>query len=191
MRHAAKNVAKFRSLLRRFARDREGVSAVEFAIVLPFMLTLYIGGAELGQGLQVQFKVTEAARTVTDIASQYVSINSATMPTILNASSVVIQPYSAAGMAVTVSQVKVAANATTGTVFGWSCSLNGTARAVGSTVALPNNLQQPTGDIYIIYGEVNYPYTPSFGYAITGTINMYQSSWFYPRLVATISGTPC
>jgi Flp pilus assembly protein TadG len=181
---------KFRSSLRHFAHDREAVSAVEFAIVLPFMLTLYIGGVELGDGLQVQFKVTETARTVTDITSQYTSIDTTTMTSILNASSVVVTPYSSANMVVTVSQVQVAANAATGTVYGFSCSLNGTARALNSAVALPNNFKNPTSTIYLIYGEVTYPYTPSFGYAITGTINMYQTAWFYPRQVATIAGTP-
>src|SRR5262245_13872405 len=100
---AAVRFATFDSLLRRFARDRHGVSAIEFAIVLPFMLFLYIGGVEIGQGYQIQFKVTETARTVTDLASQYISLNSSTMSSILNASSTVVSPYSSSNMTVTVS----------------------------------------------------------------------------------------
>ena len=179
----------FCSHLRRLARDRDAVSAVEFAIVLPFMLLLYIGGAELGDGLQVQFKVTETARTVTDLASQYISIDSSTMSAILGASSTVIAPYSSSNMVMTVSQIEVAANATTGTVSGWSCSLNGTARTVGSSVTLPTNLQKPSTTIYLIFGEVTYPYTPQIGYVVTGTISMYQSMYFYPRLVSSIQGS--
>ena len=38
-------------VLRRFARDRKGVSAVEFALLLPLMMTFYIGGAEVSQPL--------------------------------------------------------------------------------------------------------------------------------------------
>ena len=176
---------------RRFLHDRDGGSAVEFAIVLPFMLILYFGGIELGEGLQIQFKVTETARTVADLTSQYPTLDGPTMVSILSASSVVLTPYPAANMVVTISQVQVPANEPTGTVSGWSCSLNGTARAVGSSIALPANLQNPTDTIYLIYGEVTYPYTPSFGYAVTGTINMYQTAWFYPRMVSSISGTPC
>jgi Flp pilus assembly protein TadG len=183
------NIGNFHTLLRRFALDRKAVSAVEFAIVLPFMLTLYLGGVELGEGYQIQFKVTETARTVTDLASQYINLNSSTMSSILGASSTLVSPYSSANMVVTVSQVQVLANAATGTVSGWSCSLKGTARAVGSSVTLPTNLQKPTTTIYLIFGEVSYPYTPSLGYAITGTITMNQTSWFYPRLVSSISWT--
>jgi Flp pilus assembly protein TadG len=185
------SILKLPFSLRRFAHDRDGGSAVEFAIVLPFMLTLYLGGIELGEGLQIQFKVTETARTVADLTSQYPTLDASTMTSILNASSVVVTPYSAANMVVTVSQVQVPANAPTGTVSGWSCSLNGPPRSVGSSITLPNNLQNPTATIYLIYSEVTYPYTPSFGYAVTGTINMYQTAWFYPRLVSSISGAPC
>ena len=35
----------------RFARDRRGVSAVEFAMLLPLMLTLYLGTVEISQGV--------------------------------------------------------------------------------------------------------------------------------------------
>ncbi|HXX03248.1 MAG TPA: TadE/TadG family type IV pilus assembly protein [Xanthobacteraceae bacterium] len=169
--------------LRRFARDRDAVSALEFAIVLPFMLTLYIGGVELGDGLQINFKVAETARTVTDLASQYATIESADMSNILGASSAVIAPYPAANMIMTVSEVTTNGNGQ-GTIT-WSCSLNGTAHTVGSSVTLPANLQSP--NITLIWGEVTYPYTPSTGYVITGTITMYQSTYFYPRLVTSIT----
>jgi Flp pilus assembly protein TadG len=185
---SATRFAKLESLLRRFACDRGGVSAVEFAIVLPFMLALYLGSAELGQTLQIQYKVTEAARTVTDLASQYINIDSGTMSNILGASSTVVAPYSSSNFVVTVSQVQVLANATTGTVSGWSCSLHGTARPNGSAVTLPTSLQKPSTTIYVIFGEVTYPYTPSLGYVITGTITMNQTSWFFPRLVSSITG---
>ena len=175
--------SSLRSYLRRFARDREAVSAVEFAVILPVMLSLYIGGAELGNGLSIQFKSSLAARTVTDLASQYVSIDNATMSSILHASSQVIAPYSGAGMTVTLSEITTN-SAGQGSVT-WSDSLNGTARTVGSTVTLPTNLQ--TANITILYGEVSYPYTPPMGYVITGTININESTYFYPRLSTTIA----
>jgi Flp pilus assembly protein TadG len=186
-------LARIGSLLRRFARDRDGVSAVEFAIILPFMLLLYIGGVELGEGYQIHYQVTQTARTVTDLASQYISLNSSTMSNILNASSAILSPYPTSSMTVTVSQVRVNSGATTGTVYQWSCSLHGTKRTVGSSVALPSNLQAPTSTIYLVYGEVSYPYNPPLGGGISGTITMNQTAWFYPRLVSSIpwSGTSC
>lgn len=176
-------LSKAHSCLTCFARDHGGVSAVEFAIVLPFMLMLYIGGVELGDGLQIQFKVSETARAVTDLTSQYITIESSDMSNILGAASTVVTPYPSANMIVTVSEVTT--NAAGQGTIKWSCSLNGTAHATGTSVTLPSNLQ--TANITLIWGEVAYPYTPQIGYYLTGTINMYETTYFYPRLVGSIS----
>jgi Flp pilus assembly protein TadG len=176
--------------LRRFARDRDGVSAVEFAIVLPFMLTLYLGGVELGEGLSIKFKTTLAARTVTDLASQSISIDGPNMQQILKASSTVLSPYSTAGVIVTLTELTV--NSSGKGVVQWSCSLNGTPYTTAPTpqkLTMPSNLQ--TSGITVLFGEVTYPYTPPIGYAITGTYNIYQNMYFYPRLSATISNSSC
>jgi Flp pilus assembly protein TadG len=183
----ARTASALHATLRRFARDRDGVSAVEFAIVLPFMLTLYLGGVELGEGFSIKFKTTLAARTVTDLASQYVSITGTNMQNILGASSTVLSPYSTSGVTVTLTQLTV--NASGKGVVNWSCSLNGTAYTVNTQRTMPANLQTP--NITVLYGEVTYPYTPSMGYAITGTFNIYQNMYFYPRLSGTISLSSC
>ena len=178
-----RTLSDFGGSLLHFARDRDGVSAIEFAMILPFMLTLYLGSVEVGDGLAIQFKSTLAARTVADLTTQYVSINNATMSTILNAATAVVTPYSSAGMIVTVSEIST--NSSGQAVVQWSDSLNGTARSVGSSITLPSALQQK--NITIIYGEVTYPYTPSLGYVLTGTINIYESMYFYPRLSTAIT----
>jgi Flp pilus assembly protein TadG len=180
-------MADLRAYLRRFKGDRKAVSAVEFGLILPFMVFTYVGSAELGDGMSIYFKVTEAARTVTDLASQYVTIDPTTMTNILGASAQVVQPYSSTGMIVTLSQVNPTNSSGQGTI-AWSCSLNGTARTAGATVTLPTKLETPSG-VSIIWGEVTYPYTPSMGFTITGTIDLYQTDYFYPRLSNSVALT--
>jgi Flp pilus assembly protein TadG len=183
----AGTMADIRTYLRRFAGDRKAISVVEFGLILPFMMFTYIGSVELQDGLSIYFKVTETARTVTDLASQYVTIDPITMGNILGASAEVVAPYPSAGIIVTISQVNPS-NANGQGTIAWSCSLNGTARTAGSTVTLPTNLQTPSG-VSIIFGEVTYPYAPGLGFAVTGTINMYQADYFYPRLSNSVALT--
>jgi Flp pilus assembly protein TadG len=166
-----------------FARSRQGIAAVEFAIILPFMLVLYLGSIEAGNGLAVQFKAALASRAVADLASQYTSINNATMTGILNAASTVVAPYSASGMVVTITEITTDSSGQ-GTIT-WSDSLNGTAHTVGQSVTLPTALQ--IANTSLIWSEVTYPYQPSLGMVMTGTINIYQSSYFYPRLATSIT----
>jgi Flp pilus assembly protein TadG len=185
-----------RGSLRRFVHERDGISAVEFALILPFMLTLYLGGSELGDGMALQFKATLAARTVADLTSQCgnnpgngqycnvangLPIDDTSMNQILGAASTVMTPYSTNGMTVTVSELQFMGGNGTATVI-WSASNSGSGRAIGSSYTLPTTFQSlPAGTYYVIFGEVTYPYTPSMGYVITGTINMYQDALFFPR----------
>jgi Flp pilus assembly protein TadG len=200
----ARAASNLPSALRRFARDRDGVSATEFALILPIMLTLYIGSVELGDGIAINFKTTLAARTVADVAAQCGvctvnntgnngTIDATTMQSILNASTKVLSPYdqapySASNVIITLSELKISTNQTQGAVQ-WSCSLNGTPRSYTSTVNIPNNTQlnQLTTDAYVLYSEASYPYTPSLGYVISGTIWLNQNAMFFPRLTTQIT----
>lgn len=177
--------AKLVAILDRLLRDAAGVAATEFAIILPFMLALYLGGAELAQGLSIQFKVVLASRTVADLATQYTSINNATMSSILGAGSTVVAPYTISNMVVTVSEVTT--NSSGQGTITWSDSLNGTPYTVGQAITLPAGLQTPSTSL--ILGEVTYPYQPKLGYGYTGTINIYQSTFFYPRLSGSVTRT--
>src|SRR3954470_16355345 len=93
-------------------RDQRGVSAVEFAMLLPLMITLYLGAVEISQGVGIDRKVTLTTRTVADLASQVSSINNADMTNLLNASAAVIAPYDTTKLKVTVSEITIDTNGT-------------------------------------------------------------------------------
>jgi Flp pilus assembly protein TadG len=161
-----------------FARDRKGVSAVEFAVVLPFMLVAYLGSVEIGNGIATKLRVALTARTVADLATQYFTIKNADMTNILSASSAVMAPYSTGPMVITLSEVTTDANGVA--TITWSDSLNGSARPVGQPVTLPTEIQTPL--VSFIWAEVKYAYTPNLGYVMTGTLNLSDQVFMYPRL---------
>ena len=179
--------ARARRLLRRFHSDKRGVSAVEFAMLLPLMITLYIGGVEVSQAIAVDRKVTLVARTLGDLVAQSTSVNSTEMSNILNAASSVVQPYSSSLIKVTVSRVDVDANKVAKVV--WSKTKNGTARAVNSTVTLDNALS--TANTSLIWAESQYTYTPTIGYVITGTMTLKDQIYMRPRLSDTVACNSC
>jgi hypothetical protein len=53
-------------------------------------------------------------------------------------------------------------------------SLNGTA---GNA----NNVNNQNDQVSFIVSEVSYAYTPNLGYTITGTVNLADSYWLFPR----------
>ncbi len=166
-----------------FLGDRRGLSAVEFALLLPLMLTLYLGGVEVSNGVAADRKVAITARTVADLAARMSTIYNADMTNILGASSAVIAPYSVSNLKVTVSEVDIDAkgNAT----VAWSDSLNGTAHSVGQTMTIPASLAVPNTSL--ILGEVQYNYNPTFGYVLTGTMTLKGQMYMAPRLSSTVT----
>ncbi len=173
------------SRLSLFARDRRGVSAVEFAMLLPLMLTLYLGGVELSQGIGIDRKVTLTARTVADLVAQVATIDTAGVNAALGASAAILAPYPSSNAKITVSVVNIDANGNA--KIAWSNSKNGTARAVGSSVALPAALNTPNTSL--VWGEASYSYTPSIGYVISGTLNLSDQIFMRPRLSETVTKT--
>jgi Flp pilus assembly protein TadG len=171
--------------LGRLSSDQGGVSAVEFALLLPLMVTLYLGTAEISQGISADRKVTMTTRTVADLISQVTTVNNVGMTDILNASSSVMAPYSTNGLVVTVTSVNIDANSKA--TVTWSDSLNGTPRAVGSTITLPAALVVANSSV--IWSEVSYLYKPTIGYMITGTLTLKDQLYMAPRLSTSISRT--
>jgi Flp pilus assembly protein TadG len=169
----------------RFGSDERGVSAVEFAMLLPLMLTLYLGAVEISQGVGIDRKVTLTSRTVADLAAQVSTISSSDMANILGAASSVIAPYDSAPLKVTVSQITIDSNANA--TISWSCTKNGTAHAVGSGVTLPAALK--VANTALIWGEASYNYKPTIGYVVTGTLNLSDQIYMRPRLSNTVTAS--
>ena len=166
-------------------RDQNGVSAVEFAMLLPLMVTLYLGAVEVSQGVSIHRKVTLTARTVADLASQVTGINNASMANMLKAAEAVIAPFPSGELKVTVSAVNIDANGIA--KVAWSDALNGTPRAPNSTVTLPSALN--VANSQLIWSEVHYNYMPTIGYVITGALNLFDQIYMRPRLSETVNRT--
>ena len=165
------------------AGDERGVSAVEFAMLLPLMLSLYLGSVEVSQGIGADRKVTLTARTICDLVSQVSSIGNTDMTNALNASSAIMAPFSTSNLQVTVSSVKI--DAAGKATVDWSDSLNGTARTKGSTITLPAALN--VANTSLIWSEVQYSYKPVIGYVMTGTLLLKDQIYMRPRLSDSVA----
>lgn len=184
--------------VRNFSTDADAVAAIEFAIVVPFMLLLYIGGIELADGMAINLKVSATAHSVTDMVTQNTSLSTAQMQNILTGATAIIAPYpvtsgSSSLLSVTVSEISSDANGNL--TLQWSQSYNGTSFGPGrtnltnltvptslnGTVGNANNLNNQNDQVSFIVGEVSYAYTPNLGYTISGTVNLRDTYWVFPR----------
>jgi Flp pilus assembly protein TadG len=177
--------------IRRFAADQSGVSAVEFAILLPLMLTMYLGGVEVSQAVSANRKTTLVAHTIGDLTAQASNLTSADVTNVLNAGAAVAYPFSASNLKVTVTSVCINSSATVATV-AWSRTQNGTAHSGVVTSSIPTALM--VANTSLIWSEASYAYRPTVGWTITGTLNLSDRFFLRPRLSSSVtldSGAAC
>jgi Flp pilus assembly protein TadG len=176
-----------KSVLRRFLRDRSGVSAVEFALLLPLMLSVYLGTFEVTQGLAVDRLVKLNSSTITNLVAQYTTISaSRDMPDLFTATSKIMANNPAATSPSTIVSA-ISIDASGSATVTWSQASGGTARTVGQVITLPTALDKP--NTQVIMGETSLAYRSQIQFLPIGTWNLYAKTYMFPRASSAINLT--
>jgi Flp pilus assembly protein TadG len=154
----------------RFARSRAGTSAIEFALILPIMLVLWAGMAEVSHAIGAWRKVTLLSRTVADLSSQgdsYDPMAPATMTDILAASAAVLRPLAGSSAQIVVSAMGVyTTNLINPQVCSSAASTNATARKTGVATDLKIPAAYAATGTRYIFAEVSMTYAPMIGSSV-------------------------
>ncbi|HRJ69321.1 MAG TPA: pilus assembly protein [Beijerinckiaceae bacterium] len=182
-----------RALRRRFhalLKRRDGIAAVEFALVLPIMVAMYFGLVELTAGFGHDARAARLAQALSDMVTQSTAINHTDMNTIFMSATTVLQPYQATGVAMRVTSYVIDRN---GNAFvDWSDVRNISPktpfgprpRCFNANAILPAWLRLPQTSV--VYSEVAFVYQPVIGQFVAPTgLEMKSSHPTSPR-----GGTP-
>jgi Flp pilus assembly protein TadG len=196
MRQAMKSMSMSKTWLRvrrsagGLLRDRSGIAATEFAVIVPIMLVMFFGTVEFSSGVAIDRKVTLMARTLANLTSQGQAVDDPTLTGFFNASNAIMTPYSGPLYPApnsTVSELYIDP-ATGAARVQWSKGSQGSAgRTPGSAVAIPASLiaLDAQGKIipkqYLIFSEVNFLYTPTVGYVMTSGVSLSDVAYTRPR----------
>lgn len=170
-------------------RDRRAVAAVEFALLLPLLVTLFVGSNEISQALAIFRKVGHTSSTLGDLVAQVGTLSASDMTDILAASSAVMTPYSATNAKLVVSAVKY--TSAKGFRVCWSRAQSDTAWTVGSAppVTIPSGVVADGDEVIVT--RVRYTYTSAFSTIMadiwgSGSITLSDLSYFRPRVSTTV-----
>lgn len=198
--------------LRGAVLDRRGVAAVEFAMILPLLLLLYVGTADLSRGVMSIRKVDLLSRTISDLVAQQSNASampSSTISLIFTTASAIMVPFSTNNLTLTVSAVdiKAVSNVCCQVLVRWSYTQGGTLRSCGTALTqtddgakpLPTNFPKSIVNAnvaanygylggqasYVIVTDVNYKYIPIFQQAVAWfTPGFQKTTYMVPRSTA-------
>lgn len=211
-RLSASAASRLSMLATRWRTCIAGVAAVEFAMILPVMVTLLVGMSQVTLGVNMDRKLTLLSRAVADLTSRtgptsvIGTITTSDMSNVFSAASAIMRPYDATAVQMVVSSILVTQVGPlyVGTV-AWSCGKNAASgvtatqsdptklqqRLVGSTYTVPPGFQSSSTKSFIL-AETLLPYTPVFGYTATGTIYLHETTPWPVRDTDVIVGpAPC
>jgi Flp pilus assembly protein TadG len=174
---------------RGLVNDCRGIAAIEFALIVPIMLVMFFGVVEFSSGVAVNRKVTQAARTLSDLVSQSTNVLDTDLTNAGQATKAIMTPYPPAPLKSSITELYVDP-ATKVARVQWSRTLSidssgnvtfGTAAHNQSdVVTVPTALQ--VGGTYVIWSETSYLYVPTVGYVMAKAgVTLHDFTYTRPR----------
>jgi Flp pilus assembly protein TadG len=155
--------------LRKLARDRRGVSAVEFALIAPAMVASYFGMAEITQALLAERKAAHAASAIGDLVSQSSSVSSSDITDIFEIASTIMKPYSTSTLKMRVSSLTADAGGTP--KVDWSSGATVTGVPAGVIAAGQS----------LVMSEVTYSYDSPVDLMMPNAVTFSRKFYLRPR----------
>lgn len=169
-----------------FRRDQRGVSAVEFALIAPFLILIYFGLAELSQGLMAKRRVSHAASAVGDLVGQTESLNNAQKNDIFAAASNIVSPFPTAPLKLRITSIT--GNASGAPRVDWSDGSPGLEAYDHCAVvpSFPTGLITAAGE-NVIMAEATYTYTSPVAQVLPNGLTFTERFFLRPRKVSRVS----
>jgi len=162
--------------------NEKGVSAVEFALIAPILILLYLGAVELSLLMRVDRRVTSTSSSLGDLTARLAKVTDDDMREMFAAADVMMQPYSArtARMRIT----SIVDNGDGNARVAWSDAYLMTPYSKGTILAVPDGIISSPGSV--IFSEVEYNYDGALGGFLTNDKNLRSQFYLRPRRVREI-----
>ncbi|HET7411850.1 MAG TPA: TadE/TadG family type IV pilus assembly protein, partial [Pararhizobium sp.] len=133
-------------VIRRFLAERRGVGAIEFALVAPIMILLYVGSAEVSVTLSINKKVARASSTVADLVTQQQSVCPDFLQSMVDVATAIMSPYNESPVKLTVSEIHV--DGSRNASINWSWDQDGQhPYSSGDSINIPADLAIANTDL--------------------------------------------
>ncbi len=184
--------------LRNFWHDTGGVAAVEAALLLPVLLTTFIGCTEVTFKIWSTQKVEKLAVTLADVVTQSQTVSCEGLQQLVAASNRIMEPFEFDSNGVIfVSSVYVPQGETV-PIVNWQAEKTGDFAALsklgakGDDAELPQDLTLVEKD-NVIVAEIYYKYEPIMPGLMFDEAVIYRRAFFKPRLgsLTNSPGDPC
>jgi Flp pilus assembly protein TadG len=168
--------------------DRAGFAAVEFAMVVPIMIILFLGSVEFSLALSYDRRVTAIASAAADLVAQEEEVDSNYLDDVMKVADGLLPPETNLND-LDVKLISVVTDADNNATVDWSYDrLSAEPYAKNSAYSdLPDDLVEPLSSVVV--SEVTFDYNPPVGHFITGDITLSERFFLRPRKSLKVTKT--
>lgn len=186
----------FRSLAsttKHLVEDRRGVGGVEFALIAPLLIVLYLMAFELTMGLSVAKKTSMASSTIADLVARQETVTPAFLSDMVDVSNAIFVPYPSNNLLIRISGIRI--DATKTPRVAWSWSTTGVAPyAPGSNAPVPADML--VADTFLIRSELSVShelmmYLPGLSGTAAKSLTIFREFYFRQRLGTSVTCQGC
>ena len=170
-------------LARHIASDERGSAMVDFALVLPILLMLFVGVVEVTNVLRLDRKVVAAAQTTADLITQRREVSDAQLNDFLRAAELILEPFPVSDFAVGISGIRYHPSSGDPEVT-WTKSRNG--GSVPNALTVAQGLGERGEGVVVV--RVTYNYTPVFFDFVLSATEIEETAVMRPRRSQFVQG---
>jgi Flp pilus assembly protein TadG len=171
-----------------FLRDPKGATAVEFALILPLLLLLYMGGVQITIALTLSRKIHHTSAAIGDLVAQERYIDASELDDMLAVSASFLHPYDAGPYVIKVTGVRI--NASGQPSISWTRSLGNASVQPMSLGDLPDDVLKER-DAFVVLTETFYHFSPVAGFGTSEPFELSGLSFHRPRVGGVVDCPDC
>jgi Flp pilus assembly protein TadG len=166
--------------LKRFWRDPRGVSAVEFALIVPLLIAFFFGLNELAEAMMAQRRLSLLSSSIGDIVARDTQLTDARLADVFKVGGVLMDPFPTSTLRMCL--VSVVSDANGRDTVAWSEPSNSPTNcpAAGAVVTIPTSVL-PAGQS-VIMSKASYDFNSPFKYVLPSTLTFRRTYYLRPRL---------
>ena len=169
--------------LHSFLKDQTGTAAIEFAFVLPALLTLCLGMFEFSEFVSADMKLANTSQLMSDLVAQQANETNSLTSNFCTGGQMALTPLPSATLKVALASVTHYA---AGISVDWQDTTCGSAASVSNAVALATPVIPNVGDSVII-AQATYTYQSPVTYVLNSSYVLTQTSFSRPRNVTSVT----
>ncbi|PCI57156.1 MAG: hypothetical protein COB36_02500 [Alphaproteobacteria bacterium] len=172
---------QMKRILSEWMKEKEGVAAIEAAMIFPIMLMMFLGVFDAGNAILANQKTVRASQVVADLITRKSVVSATDVTEAISAGRLALEPLDSSSFGIDIVSIRFDEDANSSIEWRETVNMGSLPDALGAVEALEDE------DEGVVMVSVKYVYTPLFSSFISGPLTMNEVAFSRGRRTPVIT----